>query len=46
VGLNIKSVPWTYFGRAGEDVLDKNWAAHRATLYRRVGRERHAPMEC
>jgi hypothetical protein len=37
VGLNCRSLPWTYYGRPAAACLAEFWAQHRAELYRRVG---------
>ncbi|WP_448203266.1 hypothetical protein [Azospirillum sp. sgz302134] len=37
VGLNARSLPWTYYDRPATECVIENWQRHRPELYRRVG---------
>jgi hypothetical protein len=37
VGLNVRNIPWTYFGRPATECIAATWRRHRATIHERVG---------
>lgn len=44
VGLNSRSLPWSYYDRPATDCVVENWERHRAELHRRVGLDEGVPV--
>jgi hypothetical protein len=37
VGLNLRHIPWEYYGRPADELQVAHWARHRPALYRAIG---------
>jgi hypothetical protein len=45
VGINVRNIPWSYYGQPATELRLKHWRDNRAELYRRVGLEAEAGLQ-
>jgi hypothetical protein len=45
VGINVRNIPWSYYGQPATELRLKHWRDNRPELYRRVGLEAEAALQ-